>query len=117
MNDEQLKTILQEVFASARRIFGDGLSEVILYGAYARGETRDGSAIDVMVLVNVAADDLDRYRSQISEAARQLGEEHDVEISVSVDDAAFFHNWKEDIPFYRTVWNEGVKVTGEPGHQ
>lgn len=46
-----LKTVLDEFKAELRWLYGDRLKDIILYGSYARGDARDESDIDVMVVL------------------------------------------------------------------
>ena len=46
-----LKLILDEFKTELRRLYGDRLKDIILYGSYARGDARDESDIDVMVVL------------------------------------------------------------------
>ena len=46
-----LKLVLDEFKTELRRLYGDRLKDIILYGSYARGDTRDESDIDVMVVL------------------------------------------------------------------
>lgn len=49
-----LKIVLDEFKTELRRLYGDRLTDIILYGSYARGEARDDSDIDVMVVLRGA---------------------------------------------------------------
>jgi predicted nucleotidyltransferase len=46
-----LKLVLDEFKTELRRLYGDRLKDIILYGSYARGDARDESDIDVMVVL------------------------------------------------------------------
>ncbi|ASJ11947.1 nucleotidyltransferase domain-containing protein [Thermococcus thioreducens] len=48
---EELEKILREVKSRLQEILGDDLVEVILFGSYARGEAREDSDVDVLVVV------------------------------------------------------------------
>ncbi|MDR1703379.1 MAG: nucleotidyltransferase domain-containing protein, partial [Clostridiales bacterium] len=52
---EQIEYIGQCVVDAARDACGNDLRDVILYGSYARGDYREWSDVDIMVLAN--ADD------------------------------------------------------------
>ncbi len=46
-----LKTILEEFKTELKRLYGDRLKDIILFGSYARGDARAGSDIDLMVVL------------------------------------------------------------------
>jgi len=48
---EELLEILREVKEKLIEILGDDLVEVILFGSYARGEAKEDSDVDVLVVV------------------------------------------------------------------
>ena len=49
----ELEEILKKYTADVRAIYGERLCEVILYGSYARGDYREDSDIDIMILVDM----------------------------------------------------------------
>ena len=50
-NSQYLDTILGEIKVRLKRIYGDDLVEVILYGSHARGKANSGSDIDIAVIL------------------------------------------------------------------
>jgi predicted nucleotidyltransferase len=111
MNKEQFDNILHDAYVSAQEIFGSNLSELILYGSFARGDYEDGSDIDIMILVNEDRRNLNVYRAKVTEMSWKLGMDYDILVSMTLDSMRFFHDWKDDLPFYRNVWNEGIKIS------
>ena len=47
-----IEPIVQEFKAALQQLYGDRLSDVILYGSYARGDYDDESDIDLMIVLN-----------------------------------------------------------------
>lgn len=47
-----LRPVLRRLEAELRQLFGDRLSEVRLFGSYARGEATEDSDVDVLVLID-----------------------------------------------------------------
>ena len=54
------------------QIYGKHLKTVILYGSYARGDYRDDSDIDIMVLLDLEEMDIKKYRHELSGATYDL---------------------------------------------
>ena len=62
LQKEELERILGEVKSRLQEILGENLVEVILFGSYARGDAREGSDVDVLVVVRrwPSMEELDR---------------------------------------------------------
>lgn len=106
----QLDKILQAIRKEAVRQFGGQLDAVVLYGSYARGDYDDESDIDVMVCVKLSKSLLAQYRKTFSHLGSDLGLEHDITVSIHLQDQETFEQYKNDLPFYRNVLREGVPV-------
>lgn len=94
----------------AKEIACDKLVKVILYGSYARGDYEEWSDIDVMVLVNGDDHTTKLFEQELWEYCNDLELNYDVVLSVIVKDYNHFQNWKNVLPFYANVQNEGVVV-------
>lgn len=49
---KSIEKVLQELKEELRRIYGERFLKLILYGSYARADMREGSDIDVVVLLD-----------------------------------------------------------------
>jgi predicted nucleotidyltransferase len=106
----QLQTILSTIKREAENIFGEKLVDVILYGSYARGDNDNESDIDVMIKVDIEKTEFSKYRWKISEVMSDLSLEHDILISTHLQDKHTFEKYKNAVPFYQNVANEGVSA-------
>ena len=106
----KLEQILLKIRKEAENIFGEKLVDVILYGSYARGDYDSESDIDIMVKVNIDRHDLYEYRKKMSSVVSELSLENDILVSVHLQDNSIFEEYKNVLPFYQTVTNEGVYV-------
>ena len=72
---EELLEILRGVKGKLKEILGDDLVEVILFGSYARGEAREGSDVDVLVVVKrwPSMEELDRIGDLSAELTLKYG--------------------------------------------
>lgn len=111
MSDERLNSILRDIIIRAEQVFGDSLTDVILYGSFARGDAKSGSDIDIMLLADIRTDDIRQYKAAVNEIAWELGMQYDILISMSLSATSYFHDWKDDMPFYHNVWTEGRRIS------
>ena len=107
-----LDAITVSVKNEALRIFADKLKRVVLYGSYARGESEAASDIDIMLLLDISAETLGKYRSEIARVASRLSLESEdcVTVSIALQDIETFDKYKSALPFYSNVDSEGVVV-------
>ncbi len=89
------------------RIYGEQLDSVYLYGSYARGDNKDGSDLDVLVVLN----DFQRRAAELRRISQLIGDlSLDFEITVS---PLFMREseWKMNkFPLLRNVKKEGVAI-------
>lgn len=93
-------------------ILGDKLSKVILYGSYARGDYRENSDIDIMVLTTLTDDQIMQIKTDIYDLAFDFQMEYGVDISVLIKNEEHFNYWLGALPFYDNVQKEGVILNG-----
>jgi len=109
-NEELIHIITHRVAAKAKKLFGDRLTSVILYGSYARGNYDTESDVDIMVLVDIRQDEYRHYRDEITALSSGLSLEYDITVSIKVKDSVFFSQYKDSVPFYKNVLNDGVPI-------
>lgn len=107
-----LRELLQKLSDYAKSVFGEKLQKVVLYGSYARGDYNDESDIDVMFIVDLPSEELNRYRKQINHFCADLNVSNCVFISPMLQSMTMFEEWKEALPFYQNIIKEGVSVYG-----
>lgn len=110
INDKNIMTILNEVTDRTKKIYGNQLQKVVLFGSYARHEQDDESDIDIMLLVNEKQENLKKYHKDILDIIVDLSLKYDIVLSIMEQEYNQFINYKEFIPFYANVNNEGVEV-------
>jgi predicted nucleotidyltransferase len=108
VQDKNLQSILDKLSVSLEGIYGDKLKSVILYGSVARGENSPESDIDIMVLVDLPSDQLKEYEDRLCDVSTEFALEYFKVFSIIDVSYEEFTVWKNVLPFYRNVENEGV---------
>ena len=109
-SQEQLTEIAVLLAEETRKILGEKLETVILYGSYARGDYDAESDIDIMVRIICDRDELSVYRKVFNKLAGRLSVENDISIFITLVDSSSFEKYKSHLPFYENVEREGVKI-------
>ena len=109
MNNWQNES-LTKIRKFAENLFEEKLEAVILFGSYARGDNDSESDFDVMIIVDLDPYKLATYKYDFAHFGTNLDLEYGVFHSFVLQDKATFEYWKETIPFYKNVTDEGVHV-------
>ena len=62
---ENIRNIIYRFSQELRRILGDKLTKIIVYGSYARGDFRENSDIDIMILVKMSDEEIRLVKNDI----------------------------------------------------
>jgi len=105
LKNEKLREALEAVKAEVRRIAGDG-ARLIIYGSHARGEEREDSDVDLMV---VLPDALKTFENEdlLRDAIYDIGFDNGFVISVLVASESHVKNMN-GFMVYGSVEKEGV---------
>ena len=106
----QLNVLLKKISDIYRSVYGDQLVRVVLYGSYARGDYADDSDLDVVALVHGDMKKLQDQLRIVRDQTCDLELEYEMVLSPAVIPYEEFEKYREDIPYYRNIANEGVTV-------
>ena len=106
-----ISDIMQDFAKSVRKMLDNSLDSVIVYGSYARGDYSELSDIDVMLLVSLGEEDIKKISDQISDLAFDFMMKYGVDISPVITNVDHFNYWVDNLPFYRNVRDEGVRLS------
>ncbi|MDQ3005744.1 MAG: nucleotidyltransferase domain-containing protein [Chloroflexota bacterium] len=101
----RIRKLMEELKEGLVRIYGDKLKAVYLYGSYARGDYRQGSDVDVMILLR-------DYKNYWKELQRSSDYVSDVSLKYDVTVSCILTKeiqWKEsDKPVLQNIRREGL---------
>lgn len=92
------------------QVYGDNIIDIYLYGSYARGDYNAESDIDFAAVVKGDRLDLQQKLKVVWDIAADLGMERDVVISSTVVPYSEFIKYKNELPYYRNIIREGLKI-------
>ena len=110
MTENKIKKVISAFSESVKSIYGDKLSEIILYGSCARGDYSQDSDIDILVLLNVAPGEINDERSKLFDISDELDLQYDVVLAPVLQSIETYEKYMPVSSFYQNVHREGVKI-------
>ena len=104
------RNLLEQYTEILQKIYGKHLKTVILYGSYARGDYQKDSDIDIVAIVQGSREELQAKLKQVWDASADLELEYGTIVSPTVIPYEEFEKYKDDLPYYRNIQSEGVKI-------
>mgnify|MGYP005751542597 FL=1 len=102
--------VLKEYAELIKEIYKSALKAVILYGSYARGDYTEDSDVDILILVDMAEDEIGKSRERLSSLTYDFNEVHDLKIMPEVIGEKQFAYWLPVYPFYQNIEKDGVSI-------
>ena len=109
---DNVKNILISFSGQLRSILGERLSQIIVYGSYARGDYNDCSDVDVMILVKRSEAEIKKIENEIYDLAFEIEMNTGVDISPVIKNENQYEYWSDTIPYYKNIKREGVVING-----
>lgn len=110
MMEKRIKEIATIFAGEAKQIYGEKLSEVILYGSCARGDNASDSDIDILLLLAVDPQEIGAERNKIFDVSNRLDLEYDVVLAPVLQSTEVYEKYLSVSAFYQNVLREGVKI-------
>ena len=107
---QKMDYLLQEYVSAIQKIYGEHLKQVILYGSYARGDFREDSDVDIMLLVDLPDERFENFSDELSELGFDYNIEYGVWFMPVVKNMDHFLYWCQAYPFYSNVAKEGISL-------
>lgn len=106
----ELNAILQVITQAYRTVYGENIVKIILYGSYARGDYQKDSDIDIVAIVQGDRVKLQEQLKKIWDISSDLEVEYGTIVSPTVIPFEEFEKYKNDLPYYKNIQNEGVEI-------
>ena len=110
MGAMELDMLLNEVYRNMQSVFGNRLISVILYGSYARGDYDQESDIDIAILADATRGELKKYHHELVSQMTHFMMEYGVLVSFTEIPVKDFEEYKDTLPYYRSIAEEGVRL-------
>ena len=108
--ETQLSRITKAIVECYRVVYGDDIVEIVLYGSYARGDYAEDSDIDIAAVVHGSREELQEKLKVVWDVSAELGVENDIIVSPTVIPYEEFMKYKQTLPYYRNIAEEGQKI-------
>jgi len=108
--NKKLSSLLPQIEQKIRLLFGNKVIKIILFGSHARGDYNQESDVDILVIVSDA--NLSKYRKKRIEIITGFLSDHNILLSIRIINETVFSDYKEILPFYKNVINQGVTLYG-----
>lgn len=111
---EHINKIINEFVEGVKKILGNRVKKIILYGSYARGDFNESSDIDIMILTDLSDEEIEIYKLKISDYVWEIEYNNDFKIDLSplVKNIDKYNKRIEVVPFYMNVQKEGIILYG-----
>ena len=109
---EDIKRTLDLYVQELKMLYGEALNSVILYGSYARGDYREDSDIDIMILLSMKDQAAQNTMKNLAHLTFDFNMDHNTDIMPVVKGAEHFSQWSVAYPFYSNIKREGVSLYG-----
>ena len=107
---DRMRELLWQYAGQVKWFYASALRAVILYGSYARGDDTEDSDVDIMILVDMPEEEINRSREGISDLTYDFNEAHDFKIMPVVIGEKQFAYWLPVYPFYQNIEKDGVSI-------
>ena len=107
---EAVNHVVFQFSRELKRMLGERLVRVVLYGSYARADYQKDSDIDIVAIVQGDREKLQQGLKSVWDISSDLELEYGTIVSPTVIPFAEYEKYKNDLPYYRNIESEGVEI-------
>ena len=107
---EDLSCLLERYKEAVSQILGERLKRIILYGSYARGDFKQDSDMDIMILADIQPEEISNLADRIYDITEDFEVKYEMEINPSIQSIQVYEQWKGVYPFFMNIEKDGVAV-------
>lgn len=107
---DSLSSLLTEYRKAVAQILGNRLNRMVLYGSYARGDFKQDSDIDIMVLADICPEEVSSYADKIYDITYDFELQYGIEINPSIQSIKTYEQWKNVYLFFMNIEKDGVII-------
>lgn len=105
----RLRELFERVETELKKLLGEKLKRVILFGSYSRGDYDNESDIDMLALVDEREPD-EKYEKVLLDIIVDLSIEFEVLLSLFLEDEKEYESLKTFKPLLKTIEREGIEL-------
>lgn len=110
MDEKKIRTVVEQFAEEVKRIFGSSVQTIILYGSCARGDFKEESDIDIMVLLDIPQEEIGIARKKIFDITDCLDLNYDVVLTPVIQNYQIYTQYIKVSGFYQNVQREGIRI-------
>ena len=107
---EDLSCLLERYKEAVSQILGERLKRIILYGSYARGDFKQDSDMDIMILADIQPEEISNLADRIYDITYDFEVKYEMEINPSIQSIQVYEQWKGVYPFFMNIEKDGAAV-------
>ena len=108
---ENVQNSINKFVIECKKILGNRLKKIILYGSYARGDYNSTSDIDILVLTDYNPKEFYSVLKMLSYMTYDIELDNNVILVPLISNITEYNNKIDEIPFYTNIQKEGVVLS------